>query len=266
MLEVKLLVRTRRSVRLTDAGRILLEEAPRAVGAVARASARAQLAGRGETGELAIGFLPSATAALIPAVIREYRALYPDVHLELQEMLDDPLLEAVESSRVDVGILRATRRHDEGIRIEPVLRDQTCAVLPEDHPLATRRRLAYRDLAGERFVLWPRHQAREGYYMVIERCRAAGFSPEIVQESTLPYTTLGLVAAGLGISVLSGSLRALRAADVVFVPLTGEPGTLSLAWRPAQVSAVRDNFLDTVRCTARGISETPRFASGGSQP
>jgi DNA-binding transcriptional LysR family regulator len=250
---VQLLARSNRSVRLTDAGQTLLESAPRAFAEIDHALAEAQRAGRGETGRLRIGFLPSATNELVPAAVRTFRARFPAVALELSEQLDDPQLEALAQGRLDVGVLRTTRELDD-VAFEALTAEEQCVAVAHDHRLAGRRRVSFRDLRGEDFVLWPRRTAPEMYDAIVERCRAAGFSPRIVQEAPQAHTLLGLVAAGLGVSILVRSYRALRGGDVVFVPIRGEKSTLYLAWRSDRPSAARDNFL----AVARQIAKRPQ--------
>lgn len=267
-LGVQLLVRTKRSVQLTEAGLTLLDEAPPALEAVEHCLVRTRRVGSGELGELSVAFLPSVTGVLIPQLVTAFRTARPDVHLQLREMLDDPLLAALMSGRVDVGILRS-RANDEGLSFEPLVDDPVHVVLPLGHPLAARKRLAYRDLRDESFVLWPRSQSREGYDSVIEGCRKAGFAARVVQECAHPYTTLGLVAAGAGVSVLSGLFRSFRS-DVAFVPLSIPRGTIYLGWRSGSPSPARDALVDLVRRGGAGLlddlsrwPETPaRFAIG----
>src|SRR5581483_457327 len=71
-------------------GAALREHGPRALAELDAAADAARRAGRGEIGSLTVGFLPSATVGLLPALVRAYRAAYPDVSLNLVELLDRP--------------------------------------------------------------------------------------------------------------------------------------------------------------------------------
>jgi DNA-binding transcriptional LysR family regulator len=247
---VQLLARTKRSVRLTDAGQTLLEEAPRVLADVDRALAETLRVGRGEVGRLRIGFLPSATNELVPAAVRTFRTAFPAVALELSEQLDEAQLEALAHGRLDIGVLR-TRRELDDVAFETLAVEEECVALARDHRLARRRHVSFRDLRDEDFVLWPRRTAPETHDRIVERCRAAGFSPRVVQEAPQAHTLLGLVAAGLGVSILVRSYRSLRGGDVVFVPIRGERSTLYIAWRSDRPSAGRDNFLSVARRIAK---------------
>jgi DNA-binding transcriptional LysR family regulator len=249
ILGAELFVRTKRSVRLTDAGRTLLAEAPRAVAEIERAFDETRRIGRGEVGELRLGFLPSATIALVPALVRASRAAFPGVRLHLRELLDDPQLDELREGRLDLGLLR-TARPDGELAFEPLVRERLSVAVAHDHRLAGRKRVRYADLRDEPLILWPRAAAPETFDAVVAACRGAGFSPRLIQEATSPYTIIGLVAAGVGASVLASSYGARSGADVVFIPITGSETTLHLAWRRHEPSAARDNLIAVARRVA----------------
>ena len=255
-LGVQLLTRTKRRVELTDAGRTLRDDAPLALETVERCLARTRRVASGELGELSVAFLPSVTGVLIPHLVAAFRAAHPDVHVQLAEMLDDPLIAGIAAGRIDVGIVRHAVEAG-GLKFEPLIADPIHVVLPLGHPLASRKTLSFRDLRDEAFVLWPRTESSIGYDSVIAGCRRAGFTARVVQECSHPYTTLGLVAAGTGVSVLSSLYRSFRD-DVAFVPLAGERGTIYLAWRGDTPSPARDAFLALVRETIRATDTSER--------
>jgi DNA-binding transcriptional LysR family regulator len=87
----------------------------------------------------------------------------------------------------------------------------------------------------------------------VEQCRRAGFSPDVVQEAGGANTILGLVAAGLGVSVLAGSYASLRGDDVAFVPLAGRSTTLQAVWRADDGSPARENFVSVASRVSRTL-------------
>jgi DNA-binding transcriptional LysR family regulator len=250
MLGVQLFVRTKRSVRLTDAGQALRAQGPGALAEVERAFEETRRVGRGEAGELRLGFLPSATAQLVPAIVRAYRAAFPAVRLHLLELLDQPQLQALAQQRLDLALLR-TVRDDPALVFEPLVREPLSAAVAHDHPLARRGSIGFADLEGEPLILWPRAMAPETFDDVVQGSRAAGFDPQVVQEATSAYAILGLVAAGVGVSVLASSYAARSGEDVVFVPITDSQTTLYLAWRGDNPSTARDNLIAVAREVAR---------------
>ncbi len=245
-LGVALLIRTSRSVRLTDAGTALLTEARRAIAQAERAVEAAQRAGRGEVGRVRVGFLSSACNSVLPLVVAQFRSRYPAVTLDLEGLLDAEQLRRLSEGELDVGFLRSAPA-DDSLQAEVVLREPLAVALPKGHRLASAETLAIADLRGEPLILWPRAEATESYDTVVAACRQAGFSPQIVLHLTEAPAILGMVAAGLGISILAHSYRVLNREGVVFVPVPALTSTLRVVWSLDQLTLPVVRFLDIVR-------------------
>ena len=195
-LGVALFDRTSRRVALSQAGQAVLGQARRALTESDRAIRLARLAAHGDWGELTIAVLPAVALALLPAIIRAYRDTHRSIDVTISESFDDEQLTSLAAGRIDAGFLRAAEAPP-GIRLQTLLTEPIVAALPADHRLARYDRLALSELAGEPFVFFPRHRSSLAYDEFIASCRAAGFSPTIVQEAS-GISALGLVAAGLG--------------------------------------------------------------------
>jgi DNA-binding transcriptional LysR family regulator len=227
-LGVELFSRNRRRVELTAPGRALLGRAREILAAVDDAVETTRRVARGEAGELAVGFVGSAMYGALPDVLREFRAMRPGVALRLRELPTGAALDALAEGRIDVGVVRPAQV-DAGIALDVVAREAVVVALPEAHRLAGRRRLALRDLAGEDFVLLARREA-PGLRAAID---ALGAEPHEVQEVAEVRTVLGLVAAGVGVSLVPEAVAGAERAGVRFLPLAGRAPTvdLALAWR-----------------------------------
>lgn len=263
-----LLRRTTRHVELTDAGRVLLDEARELLHRDSVAIERARRAAEGKVGRLSVGFVESAAFELLPHLLRRFADQAPDVALNLQELSTEPQLSALRDE-VNVGIVREI--HDaEGLRVQPLLSETLMAALPAGHELAARESLALRELADEPFVLIPRTRVPHVYDHLIDVCRAAGFAPRPGQHA-LQYTTmLGLVSAGFGVALVPAAVRTLRRIDIALVPVADDHATtqLSLAWRPDQGSSALPGFLATAREVAADVSGIGAGTQrgGGPQP
>jgi DNA-binding transcriptional LysR family regulator len=259
VLGVTLFDRTSRRVVLSRAGQALLGQARRALAESDRAVRLAGLAAHGDWGELAIAVLPAAALGLLPAIIRAHREAHPAIGVTISESFDEEQLAALAAGRIDAGFLRATAAPP-GIRLQTLLAEPLLAALPADHQFASRDRIALSDLAGEPFVFFPRHRFVLGYDEFIAACRAAGFSPAIVQEAS-GISALGLVAAGLGVTVVAASYQALSVDGVRFVPVTGYELSLQVAWAAGNTNTALPGFLDTARhIAARTVR--PRLPPG----
>lgn len=246
-LGAELFDRSRREIALTAAGEALLTEARRLLVQVDQALRAAQQAGAGDVGRLTVGFVPSASNAALPAYVRAFRARHPRVELFLRELPPDDLVTALHNGGVDVCFLYLPFA-DERLATRTVEREPLIAVLPADHRLAAGPRaapLAVSALRDEPFVLPARHRMPGLNARVLEACRRAGFEPLAVQKDVwLIQTMLGLVAAGLGVALVPGSVRNLRRAGVSFRRLdTAIDVELGAFWRADDRSPTLRNFV-----------------------
>lgn len=242
-----LLKRTKRSVELTDAGKVFLAEAQQILAQVQEAKRAARRANLGEVGRLAIGYISSSTYDLLPMMLRAYRDHFPAVEVVLRELTTQEQVRALEANVIQVGLLRLPI-NSPLLNAEVVRREPIVSVLPEKHPLAAQERIVVSQLANEPFVLQSR-QRGAGYYMqLMKLCLASGFSPNVVQEVTEMHTIVSLVAAGIGVSLVPLSTRNIRSQGVVYRELTETILTeTAVAWRHDVDSAVVENFLAVVK-------------------
>jgi DNA-binding transcriptional LysR family regulator len=244
--------RTNRRVRLTDAGRAYREEARAVLSRLEAAAAAGRRVAGGEAGALAVGFVASATYALLPRLYRGFTARHPGVALSLTELSSADQLEALRAGRIQVGLARPPVV-DEALEAEVLLEEPLVAALPARHRLARAASLPLAALVDEPFVLFPR-APRPGWIDVVQAaCRAAGFRPVVAQEVLELSTAVTLVAAGIGVSLVPASASALRLAGVAYRPLRAPaPTTRLLALRRgAEVEPVVERFLEVAREVVR---------------
>ncbi len=253
----RLFERTNRRVELTDAGRLFLDESRQVLAQVDKAVLLARRAHLGELGELKIGFTSSAPfTSTIPSSIHAFRKAYPDVHLDLQEMSSRQVLKALLEESLQVGVIRPLALPDAVHWVE-LFREPLVAVLRADHPLAAGSEdgLAIAALAEEPFVFFPRSYGTGLYDQVIALTRQAGFSPRIAQEASEAMTIIGLVSAGLGVSILPASFRRARVDGVVYRTLSDPEATTAvwLARRQNEGSPLALSFIDLVTREAASL-------------
>jgi DNA-binding transcriptional LysR family regulator len=246
-LGVQLLDRTSRSVALTDAGTLFLREARATLAQADRAIAVARRAARGELGELTIGF--NASAPFVPAVARaihDFRIARPDVHLTLSELPEPELRDALAEHSVEIGFLRSFRQPElaPGLLARLVLREGLVVAMRPDHPLAAKETITVRDLHRQSMIFYQRGLTG-GFTEQLQRLmRAAEVEPIIAQEVREVSTMFGLVAAGVGVTIVARSLRALQAVNLVYRDFD-EPEANSAMWLVHQqrVSETGRHFL-----------------------
>ncbi|MBF9033922.1 LysR family transcriptional regulator [Rhodobacterales bacterium HKCCE2091] len=248
-LGVTLLKRTRRNVELTPAGELFLKEARLALLQAERAVETVTRAAKGEMGTLRLSFITSVPLVnMFTSAVRSFRSQYPHVHLELKSRSSVKIIDEVLLGTVDVGFTRPSISTvmPSSLSVVPVYEDRLMAVLPVDHPLNARSGpIAIEDLKDEKFVLRPRGSGTGFYEQVFDLCAEAGFSPHIVQEAIEATTTLGLVAAGVGVTVAPKALQSINVHDVTWREITNAnvSSRILLVHSAANPNPIRERFV-----------------------
>lgn len=246
-LGAQLLERDTRNVTLTPTGLETLRVADEVLNAHRAGMQELEQFVLGEAGTVAISTLPSIAAVLLPKVLARFRSEHPQVAVHIMDGLERTVLRRVSSGDADfaittVGVPTARLEHS------PWVRDRFVAVLPQQHPLATREEVTWRELAAEPLLAVGRDSS-------VRRLADAAFAQ--VDVSTTPTaeagsiaTVGGLVAAGLGVAAMPALVLPLMAADaVVHRPLV-EPivdRRLELVQRARRpLTAAGRHFLDTL--------------------
>jgi DNA-binding transcriptional LysR family regulator len=199
-----------REVRLTAAGEVLLPHAARLLEESAAALDIARRAVRGQLGVLRLGF-GLATVQLLPDLLLRFRSAFPGVELRLRDMPTPAQVGALVSGDLDVGFVRLPIS-EPGIETRPVLRERLVVLLGSH--TRWRAREGLRSAAREPFVTISRSTSASFHDHVIAVCRAAGFTPNIVQETNELFTMMMLVQGGLGIALAPSSVTIRRPAGV----------------------------------------------------
>jgi len=251
-LGVVLLQRTKRRVQLTDAGRAFQEAARQVLAQAEQAVQTAQRAHRGELGPLTVGFVGSAIAGIFLELLSAFRTRCPDVELTLQELTTAQQVQALREWRIDVGVLRPPIG-EEALALETIGRESLVVVLPKTHPLAAQRRIPLHALAHETVVLAPRNLGPGVQDEIMELCHRAGCYPQRLPGAAQMLAVIGLVAAGMGLSLVPASMRTVQWKGIVYRPLQDQvpQAELAVAWRRDTTSAVVQMFVDVVRKTTR---------------
>jgi len=262
-IKIQLFHRVPRGVELTDAGRAFLDGAHATLANLDRTLESARRTARGEQGRISVGFTGSiAFHPLVPRVIREFRETYPLVAITLAESNPAELIESIKHDQLDAAFMRMTLAVPDGVVCHSLLEERLVVALPEGHPSAhgsARAILPLKRLARETFIVNSRHGGRAVVRDVASAaCEAAGFTPRIGEEAPQVISTLPLVAAGIGISLVPESLQHLNVRGVVYRRLGGSnlKVALNLALRRGDTSAVVRQFMNLVRRRAKAAHAT----------
>jgi DNA-binding transcriptional LysR family regulator len=243
-LGVGLLERTKRNVRLTEAGRQFFEEARQILAHADQAALVARRASLGQVGKLRVGFAYWMDVAIIGKMINRFAELHPGIHVELRNFSVPLQVAALREQRLDVGFVRPPLG-EPSLRTRIVLTEPFVVAMPHDHRLARRPRIALSVLKKESFILFARETVPRFYDLAVRLCRDAGFVPYVRTEADQPQMLLGLVAAGAGVSLVPASAGNLHLPGVVFLPLRSSAPILetALAWRRDGETPLIDRFI-----------------------
>lgn len=233
VLDVQLLDRTSRSVRLTAAGRSFLPEALRILRLAETATHVTRQVAAGRAGVLKLGFTAASAYDFLPRLVIACRTAMPDVTLSLREMVTRDQVEAILSGQIDAGFIRLPVNYPE-LQTERALAEPLVVALPEAHPLVARRVLRLADLNDEAVIGYAPHEASYFHDLMIGLFSGAGARPRIVQQLTQIHSILALVRAGIGLALVPAAAESLRFVGVAFRPLDltqPRPAELHLAWR-----------------------------------
>jgi LysR family transcriptional regulator, hydrogen peroxide-inducible genes activator len=198
-LGAKLFDRLGRSVRLTEAGRAFIPHARAVIEhmEVARLSVADKTADL--RGSVAVGVIPTVAPYLMPSYTAAFAKKYPDAKLRIVEERTSVVVEGLRDLSIDVAILALPLRHKD-LELFPIRTEPLFAVMRKDHPRASAESLALKDLRGESFVM-----LRDGHCfrdLSIRTCTRARIAPNIAFESGQFSSLLGMVAAGVGVSLV----------------------------------------------------------------
>ncbi|ATG00992.1 MULTISPECIES: LysR family transcriptional regulator [Lelliottia] len=218
----RLLARTNRSVSLTAAGKQFLADSRQVLSLVNDAAARAERLHLGETGELRLGFTSSAPfISAVSHTLSTFRRHYPDVHIQTREINTREQIVPLNEGSLDLGLMRNTQLPDT-LAWEVILREPLMAMIPRDHPLAAQPSVTLAELAQEPFVFFDPHVGTGLYDDILGLMRRYGLTPVITQEVGEAMTIIGLVAAGLGVSILPASFKRVQLNEMRWVAIAEE--------------------------------------------
>lgn len=230
--------RDSRPLRLTEAGRLLYEQAAQVLAGVAQLRAMmVRYAGAGHR-RFVIGFVGSTIYGLLPTAIRRFRAAARHVEVTLAEMSTLEQIAALKEGRIDVGFGRL-RIEDPVIRRVILAEEPLVAALPADHALlATPGAISLAALSAEPLIVYPR-PARPSYAdQLFSIFHDHGLQPDHIQEARELQTAIGLVAAGAGLSIVPASVQRFQHDDIVYRPIAESDATspIVMSHRPEDIS------------------------------
>jgi len=212
-----LIERGSRPLRLTDAGRLLYEQAAQVLDRVEEMKAITQRLHEAERPRFRIGFVPSTLYGRLPELNRRYRAVRPGVELSLLELTTLEQIAALKEGRIDVGYGRIPF-DDPAIERTLLRNERLSTALPAGHSLTAHAgQLRLDDLAAEPLVVYPKPPRLSYADQVLTLFRERGLKPRAVYEVRELQTALGLVAAEVGVCLVPVSVEGDKSPEIAFI-------------------------------------------------
>ena len=252
-LQVQLFVRTSRSVSLTPAGRTFLDQARQVMTRLEGLENRMRDFAEGRTGSIVAGFVPISMDNRLAEAIRDFRRSYPEVELNLRDMETEDQLKALREGDLNLGIVQVLAHPIEELQTEPFHRERYLLALPRGHALANRMHIGLAELDGENMVFFPRASHPELYDSLLGALSRSGARIRIVQETTGVPAAAALVAAGLGIALVSETFARFCPFPLEIRELEGGLPLVeySLAWHTQNLSPAAERFCSQIRSAFR---------------
>ncbi len=241
----ELLARTKRSVKLTPAGAVLLHEAGVLLGLSEEAVRKVQRTVKGQEGELRLGFIGPPTQIFLSRLLKEFQKRHPRVTVILEERTPERVWEMVLKNRLDIGLTRPVAAGARiGLQTLLLRKEALCVVLPREHPLVKHPKVTWRMLRDLPIIVLARREGVGSHDRVMLACQQAGFSPKLAHAPSIVGTVLTYVESGAGVGVVPESVDTLNSSkDVLFKPLYPEHSVdLVMVWKKDEISPTGEAF------------------------
>lgn len=237
-LAVRLFDRLGRSVRLTDMGQMFLPRARTILNEMRAAKEEVAQRQSSVSGPVSIGVIPTIAPYFMPTRIASFSRKYPEAAMTVVEDVTVRLMDRLRSGLLDLSILALPARgHD--LDVYPLRTERLYAILPKGHRLAKKRTLVMKELREEPFLLLrDDHCFRE---TSIEICKRARIMPQVIFESGQFSSILGMVGAGLGVSIVPEMALEQRV-DCTFVLIADEKASRTIG-----IATLKGHFLNRVQ-------------------
>jgi DNA-binding transcriptional LysR family regulator len=245
-LGVPLFARSRRGAALTEAGFAILDDLRASLAHGDAADERARAMGAGLAGRVTVGFVTHAIYDVLPRALRRLRAAHPRLDVVLREMSNAEQVVALEDGGIDIALMHPPASINAHVHELKLDQQPMIAAVPKATVLAPDGCVSLAEVAQHGLIWFPEPQMPVLRAQLLNAIRRAGHDVKVVQEANRTLTVLACVAAGLGWSLLPGSVRALRHEGVRYADVRDgadlPPFELAAMWLARSRSTFADTF------------------------
>jgi DNA-binding transcriptional LysR family regulator len=249
-LGTRLMIRTTRSVALTDDGAALLKEARVLLSQAEALAAKFRMRGRNQAATIRVGAIDSAAAGLVPMLLHDFRKQRPDVTVQLAEDKTIRLIPRLLSGRIDLAFIRPSETPDKRLEFMFLFHETAVVAVPDHHPLAAKKRVTIADLANQPLIVPERRSRPHSHDLTMKLFAEAGLEARIVQIADEKQTIVNLVSAKLGVAIVPKWTSRMAARGVRYVRLAASNLNklpLAAAWTRGTRDPIRDDMLTMLK-------------------
>lgn len=247
----KLFDRSSRPMALTPLGRFVYPKAKELLADADRLVEEAKGIASGKLGWLSIGFTRSTIFSVLPDAVRQMKSAFPKVRIELVELLTEHQAESIRKGAIHLGISRSIGEFEPApdLAYTPLFTETLVAAIPLQHRLAVRKSLKASDLDELPFISYPKGLYSNFSNASLRLLEAAGANPRVGYEAKEIHTALGLVAAGLGATLVGKSVTVNNRTDICFLPIrsTKMHAKVFAVYKKAEPNRLADAFLKIIQ-------------------
>ncbi len=249
-LGTRLMMRTTRSVTLTDDGAAFLKEARSLLAQAEALAAKFRMSGRKQAATVRVGAIDSAAAGLLPMLLHDFRMQRTDVTVQLVEDKTIRLLPRVLSGRIDLAFVRPPESPDKRLEFMFLFHETAVVAVSDRHPLASRKRVNIADLANQPLIVPERRSRPHSHDLTMKLFSEAALEARIVQVADEKQTIVNLVSADLGVAIVPKWTSRMATRGVRYVRLAASDMNklpLAAAWARGTRDPIRDSILETLK-------------------
>lgn len=259
--------RSRRPMELTPLGQFLYPRAKEMLHQMSRLDEDAQGLAGGRRGWLGIGFVRSTLFSILPRTVQRFRALYPEVQLDLVEMLTEYQPVQLRSGHIHIGLSRFVGTFDRSadLTFTHVLDDPLVVALPKGHPLARKNVLSMQDLDNQSMILYPKDVRGVFGQQLKTLLASANVRFTAAYDAIEIHTALALVGAGMGLTLVGRSVTQNNRSDIVFRSVVDlhQDTTLMAITRQGEINPLAETFIDILLSDGVTLPDSESVLPGG---
>ncbi|MDF2570285.1 MAG: gltC 8 [Sporomusa sp.] len=227
-----LFYRNTKTVELTDAGDAILEQAQQIISSFHNINAQLSGVTQLQTGKIHIGLPPITGVSDFAQLLGRFKSEYPNIQINLYEYGSKKIEMGIQDGTLDLGIIYIPCEEEQLYETIAFVQDPLKIVMHPQHPLANKSSITYQELKNEHFVLYSNDYILHD--KIIERCKKAGFTPNIIFETSQRELMTQIVAARLGVALLPNKVCQELNADMFATLPMADPQLylrLAMVWK-----------------------------------